>query len=34
VTGAAAMSIVLLAISLAVLMSISGLQRWRSKHDR
>jgi len=34
VTGAAAMSVVLLAISLAVLMSISGLQRWRSKHDR
>jgi hypothetical protein len=25
---------VLLAISLAVLMSITGLQRWRSKHDR
>ncbi len=34
VTGAAAMSIVLLAISLAVLMSITGLQRWSSKHDR
>jgi sulfate/thiosulfate transport system permease protein len=34
VTGAAAMSVVLLAISLAVLMSITGLQRWRSKHDR
>ena len=33
-TGAAAMSVVLLAISLAVLMSITGLQRWRSKHDR
>jgi sulfate transport system permease protein len=34
VVGATAMSVVLLAISLMVLMSISGLQRWRSKHDR
>jgi sulfate transport system permease protein len=34
VTGAAAMSIVLLAISLAVLLSITGLQRWSAKHDR
>jgi sulfate/thiosulfate transport system permease protein len=32
VTGAAALSVVLLAISLAVLMSISALQRWTSKH--
>jgi ABC-type sulfate transport system permease component len=34
VTGATAMSIVLLAISLAVLLSISALHRWSSKHDR
>jgi sulfate/thiosulfate transport system permease protein len=34
VAGATALSIVLLAISLVVLMSISALQRWRSKHDR
>jgi sulfate transport system permease protein len=34
VTGAAALSVVLLAISLAVLLSISGLQRWSAKHDR
>jgi sulfate transport system permease protein len=34
VTGAAAMSVVLLAISLAVLLSITGLQRWSAKHDR
>jgi ABC-type sulfate transport system permease component len=34
VTGATAMSIVLLAISLAVLLSISGIQRWSSKHAR
>ena len=34
VTGAAAMSVVLLAISLAVLMSMSALQKWMSKHDR
>ncbi len=32
VTGAAALSVVLLAISLAVLMSISALQKWTSKH--
>jgi sulfate/thiosulfate transport system permease protein len=32
VTGAAALSVVLLAISLAVLMSMSALQRWTSKH--
>jgi sulfate transport system permease protein len=34
VTGAAALSVVLLAISLVVLLSISSLQRWSSKHDR
>jgi sulfate/thiosulfate transport system permease protein len=34
VTGAAAGSIVLLTISLAVLTSITALQRWGSKHDR
>jgi sulfate/thiosulfate transport system permease protein len=34
VTGAAAGSIVLLSISLIVLMSITGLQRWSSKHER
>jgi sulfate transport system permease protein len=34
VTGATAMSVVLLAISLAVLLSISALHRWSSKHDR
>jgi sulfate transport system permease protein len=34
VAGATALSIVLLAISLVVLMAISALGRWRSKHDR
>jgi ABC-type sulfate transport system permease component len=34
VTGATAMSIVLLAISLVVLLSISTVHRWSSKHDR
>jgi len=34
VTGATAMSVVLLTISLVVLLSISALHRWSSKHDR
>ena len=34
VTGATAMSVVLLSISLVVLLSISALHRWSSKHDR
>jgi sulfate/thiosulfate transport system permease protein len=34
VTGATAMSIVLLVISLVVLLSISALHRWSAKHDR
>jgi sulfate transport system permease protein len=34
VTGATAMSVVLLLISLTVLLSISALHRWSSKHDR
>jgi sulfate transport system permease protein len=32
--GAAAMSIVLLALALTVLMSLTAIQRWGSKHDR
>ncbi len=32
--GAAALSVVLLALSLTVLLSLSAIQRWSSKHDR
>jgi sulfate transport system permease protein len=34
VVGAAAVSVVLLAVSLLVLMSISVASRWGSRHDR
>jgi sulfate transport system permease protein len=34
VSGAAAISVVLLAISLAVLVGITLIERWRTKHDR
>jgi sulfate/thiosulfate transport system permease protein len=34
VSGAAAISVVLLAISLAVLIGITLIERWRTKHDR
>jgi sulfate transport system permease protein len=33
-TGAAALSVVLLAISLGVLLAIGGLRRWATRHDR
>jgi sulfate/thiosulfate transport system permease protein len=33
VTGAAAVSVVLLAISLAVLLAIGGVRRWATRHD-
>jgi sulfate transport system permease protein len=33
-TGAAAVSVVLLALSLAVLVALSAVQRWGSRHDR
>jgi ABC-type sulfate transport system permease component len=33
VTAAAAVSVVLLAISLVVLLAISGLSRWAGRHD-
>jgi sulfate transport system permease protein len=32
--GAAAVSVVLLAISLGVLLAIGGIRRWRTRHDR
>jgi ABC-type sulfate transport system permease component len=32
--GAAALSVVLLTVSLFVLISLSLIQRWSSKHDR
>jgi ABC-type sulfate transport system permease component len=32
--GAAAMSIVLLALALAVLMTLTAVQRWGSRHER
>ena len=34
VTAAAALAVVLLTISLAVLLAISGIERWSRKHDR
>lgn len=34
VPGAAAISVVLLVISLVVLLAISGIERWRVRHDR
>jgi sulfate/thiosulfate transport system permease protein len=34
VTAAAALAVVLLTISLAVLLIISGIERWSRKHDR
>jgi len=33
-TGAAALSVLLLAISLAILLGIGGLRRWATRHDR
>jgi sulfate transport system permease protein len=33
-TGAAALSILLLVISLAVLLAIGGVRRWATRHDR
>ena len=33
-SGAAALSVVLLAVSLVVLLVISALERWGRKHDR
>ena len=32
--GAAALAVLLLAISLAVLLGIGGLRRWATRHDR
>jgi sulfate transport system permease protein len=34
VSGAAAISVLLLSISLAVLVGITLVERWRTKHDR
>ena len=34
VTGAAAVSVVLLAVSLVVLLGLDALRRWRSRHER
>jgi sulfate transport system permease protein len=33
-TGAAALSVLLLAISLGILLAIGGLRRWATRHDR
>jgi sulfate transport system permease protein len=33
-TGAAALSVLLLAISLAVLLAIGAVRRWATRHDR
>jgi sulfate/thiosulfate transport system permease protein len=33
-TGAAALAVLLLVISLAVLLAIGGVRRWATRHDR